>query len=74
LPAKFLADDVDCDATFPDKLLFLLNHLAPMLASDQRAIQLTAFHLLFRLAGSVLLKPAEIPVLKKGGGRRSLNY
>ncbi len=49
LPAKFLVEDVDCDANFPEKLLFLLNHLCPLVAAAEApAVQRTAFRLLLR--------------------------
>lgn len=55
LPAKFLASDVDAaEAQLPDNLVFLLNHLAPMVQSRARPVQTTSYHLLKRAMGSVL--------------------
>ena len=48
LEPKFLVQDVDCDGSFPDNLLFLMNHLAPLVTCQQRAIQMTATNLLMR--------------------------
>ena len=49
LPAKFLATDVDAtEATLPNKLVALLNHLTPFLLSESRSAQITAFSLLER--------------------------
>ncbi len=50
LPPKFNVDDVDCDANFPEKLLFLLNHLCPLIsAADAPKLQSSAFSLLLRV-------------------------
>jgi len=52
LPAKFNTQDViTCSPdqlALPDKIVFLLNHLSPLLTSSERSIQLTSFHLLNR--------------------------
>ena len=52
LPAKFNTQDVmTCtpeQLALPDKIVFLLNHLCPLLSSTERAIQTTAFYLLSR--------------------------
>lgn len=48
LPAKFLVEDVDCDANFPESLLFLLNHLCPLVNSQLPPVRVTAFSLLQR--------------------------
>ena len=58
LKPKFLVEDVDCDANFPEPLLFLLNHLGPLVveaACDNeakvrrgRAAQVAAYKLLYR--------------------------
>ena len=49
LEPKFLVEDVDCDANFPEKLLFLLNHLCPLVGTaSAEAVQETAFKLLLR--------------------------
>ncbi len=53
LPAKFLVEDVDCDANFPEKLLFLLNHLCPLVAAAEVThVQETAFRLLLRYSAA----------------------
>ena len=54
LPAKYIADDLDSaeTTTFPENLVFMLNHLVPMLSCgrgtffERRSVQLTAFRLL----------------------------
>ena len=47
LPAKFFVTDVDAmEGTLPNNLVTILNHLGPMLKSESRSIQLTAFSLL----------------------------
>ena len=52
LPAKYNTDDIcTCSAdelAMPDKIVFLLNHLSPLLISPERAIKFTALHLLQR--------------------------
>ena len=52
LPAKFNTQDViTCSPdqlALPDNIVFLLNHLCPLLTSSERSIQITAFHLLIR--------------------------
>ncbi len=49
LPARFLASDVDAtEPSLPDNLVFLLNHVAPLLEAKSRSVQSTAFHLLQR--------------------------
>ena len=58
LKPKFLVEDVDCDANFSEPLLFLLNHLGPLVvdaACDHRAkerrgraAQVAAYRLLYR--------------------------
>ena len=50
LPAKFNTQDViTCSPeqlALPDNIVFLLNHLCPLLFCSERSIQTTAFHLL----------------------------
>ena len=48
LEPKFLVEDLDCDGRFEDKVLFLLNHLSPLLLSDDRNVQRCAHKLLRR--------------------------
>ena len=48
LDPKFLVEDLDCDGRFEDKVLFLLNHLTPMLLSAGRDVQRAAQKLLRR--------------------------
>lgn len=48
LEANLVVADVDFRSIYPDKLVFLLNHLAPLIVSENRAAQITAYHLLNR--------------------------
>ena len=52
LPAKFNTQDViTCSPeqlALPDKIVFLLNHLFPLLPCKERSVQTTTFHLLNR--------------------------
>jgi hypothetical protein len=46
LPAYLKTDDT---SGLPDSLQTLLNHVCPLLTHDVREVQLSAFHLLYRL-------------------------
>lgn len=48
LEPKFLVEDLDCDGRFEDKVLFLLNHVCPLLLSADRNVQRCAHKLLTR--------------------------
>ena len=52
LPAKFNTQDIiTCSPeqlALPDKIVFLLNHLFPLLPCKERSVQTTTFHLLNR--------------------------
>ena len=62
LPAKYIADDLDSSETtnFPENLVFILNHLVPMLSCDRgsfferRSIQTTAYKLLTTVMDKVV--------------------
>lgn len=62
LPAKYIADDLDSSETtnFPENLVFILNHLVPMLSCDRgsfyerRSIQTTAYKLLSTVMDKVV--------------------
>ena len=45
---RFLVEDLDSDGNFPDNLLFLLNHLTPLISSEHHSLQTTSFVLLSR--------------------------
>ena len=62
LPAKYIADDLDSSETtiFPENLVFILNHLVPMLSCDRgsflerRSISSTAYKLLSHVMDKVV--------------------
>ena len=62
LPAKYIADDLDSIETssFPENLVFALNHLVPMLSCDRgtfferRSVQISSFRLLTLITKQVI--------------------
>ena len=62
LPAKYIADDLDSaeTTTFPENLVFALNHLVPMLSCgrgtffERRSVAMTAFRLLTTVMKQVI--------------------
>eukprot|EP00094_Tigriopus_californicus_P008308 TCALIF_08004-PA protein Name:"Similar to ltn1 E3 ubiquitin-protein ligase listerin (Xenopus tropicalis)" AED:0.24 eAED:0.24 QI:0/1/0.71/1/1/1/7/0/933 len=60
LEPLFLVDDVDSDGVFPDHLVFLLNHLSPLITSDIRPLQVTSFHLLGRTIDKLIVEEEKI--------------
>ena len=62
LPAKYVADDLDSSetTTFPENLVFILNHLVPMLSCDRgsylerRSVSTTAYKLLSHVMDKVV--------------------
>jgi hypothetical protein len=56
LPAKYVTDDLDSSETssFPENLVFILNHLVPMLSCERRSVQTTAYKLLTTVMNKVI--------------------
>jgi len=54
-PRLVASDNTD----LPDSVQTVVNHLSPLLASDQRSIRLTAYHLLVKLVPTLAQHSAE---------------
>ncbi|XP_074644451.1 E3 ubiquitin-protein ligase listerin-like [Tubulanus polymorphus] len=56
LPPKLMADDA---TSLPIETQTLMNHLCPMLFSNTRAVQFTAYHLLVRFVGELSIHDSQ---------------